>query len=140
MASYNTEQKKLLICFLKKHSDCAFSAEDIAKGMKIEFNENAPGKSTVYRLLQKLLVEGKVKRFEKSTGRQFFYQIIDGSHCDRHLHLKCMSCGKLLHMSDDASQLVLNDVLKSNNFSVDREKTVLFGMCSQCDAQRRRDT
>ena len=136
MSTYNTEQRTLLIEFLKRHSDTAFSAEDSACGIKEEFEGNIPAKSTVYRLLPKLLHEGKVKRFEKSDSRQLLYQIVDGHNCDKHLHLKCVGCGKLLHMSDTASDAVLNDVLLSNHFAIDKEKTVLFGMCSQCERDR----
>lgn len=139
MAIYNTEQKKALVEFLNRHKDEAFSADEIDEKMKEELGERAPGKSTVYRLLPKLLEEGMVKRFEKNNKHQFLYQIVGGESCHSHLHLKCIGCGKLLHMSEAASQAVLNDVFKANDFSIDKEKTVLFGICSQCEKNKDKD-
>lgn len=78
----------------------------------------------------------KSSGLKKATAGQLLYQIVDGHNCDKHLHLKCVGCGKLLHMSDTASDAVLNDVLLSNHFAIDKEKTVLFGMCSQCERDR----
>ena len=132
MSTYNTEQKKQLIDFMTRHAQTAFSADETAKGLEEELGENAPGKSTVYRLLSRLCEEGKVKRFTERGERQSYYQIVAGKHCDRHLHLKCMSCGKLLHMSDEESEKLLGEVLSASEFFVDRENTVLYGRCAEC--------
>ena len=82
----------------------------------------------------------KISHAELRKSLRAIYQqralFIGGHNCDKHLHLKCVGCGKLLHMSDTASDAVLNDVLLSNHFAIDKEKTVLFGMCSQCERDR----
>lgn len=78
MSTYNTEQRKLLIEFLKRHSDTAFSAEDIACGIKEEFEGNIPAKSTVYRLLPRLLHEGKSSGLKKATAGSFYIKLSTG--------------------------------------------------------------
>lgn len=133
MASYKTLQKRILIDFMIKNSETAFSAEVLSERIKAESFEAAPGKSTVYRLLQKLVEEGLVKRMVSGNSRKFVYQIVAGEHCDLHLHLKCTSCGKLFHMEDDESHKLLKRVLEKNNFAIDEKQTVLIGKCIGCD-------
>lgn len=133
MATYQTEQKKLLIEFLKRHGDKAFTIDEIADQMKNEYkNSPLPGKSTVYRLMPKLCGDGLIKKFTKDNSRKSYYQIVDGKDCISHLHLKCTSCGKLVHLSVSASEAVLADVLNNSDFSIDKKQTVLFGKCSGC--------
>ncbi len=132
MSAYNTEQKKLLMDYLLKHGERAFSAEDIVIGLESDFGANAPGKSTVYRLLPKLYEEGRVKRFVKRGCRKMLYQVVDSTRCHNHLHMKCLSCGKLLHMSDAVTNAIFNDIHDNTEFHMDRENTVLFGLCGEC--------
>ena len=49
-----------------------------------------------------------------------------------HLHMKCTECGKLLHMNNDVSKELLNEIFDLSNFSVDKETTVLYGKCKDC--------
>jgi Fur family ferric uptake transcriptional regulator len=132
MAEYATEQKKMLLDFLTKNAHQAFSVDELVSGMKNTYADGVPGISTVYRLMTKLVDEGTVKRFVKGHSRCFVYQIVDGTHCRSHLHLKCMECGKLLHLDDGVSDALLNQIRANNDFSVNEEETVLFGECSAC--------
>ena len=132
MASYQTMQRNVLVEFMKNNCEKAFSAEELSQNIKEAFGDSAPGKSTIYRLLQKLTEEGLVKRMVKGNSRKFVYQISAGEHCDSHLHLKCINCGKLLHMDDSESHKLLMQVFKKNSFSIDERQTVLLGKCGGC--------
>ena len=70
MKSYNTEQRAMLTGFLKDNNESALSAEEIAEGLKEKYKEEAPGKSTVYRLLSRLCEEGSVKRFSSECKKE----------------------------------------------------------------------
>lgn len=131
MAEYKTEQKRLLLGFLKKNSDKAYTIEELIEKMSAE-GGRLPGKSTVYRLMTHLVEEGTVKRFVRGNSRKFAYQIVIGEHCERHLHLKCICCGRLLHLDEDVSRGVLDQVFRTAGFSVSEQKTVLFGSCLEC--------
>ena len=133
MAGYVTEQKKMLSDFLRDHCEQAFSVEDLIEGMRLAYGEKIPGTSTVYRLVTKLVDEGTVKRFVKGHSRHFVYQIVEGEDCRSHLHLKCIGCGKLLHLDEKISNELLNKVRDNSDFSVNEEETVLFGECSDCN-------
>ena len=133
MAHYQTAQKKILTEFLTKNHEKAFSVEELAEGMEREYSKScAPGKSTIYRLIQKMADEVSVKRMIGEHSRKFTYQIAAGEHCAYHLHMKCTDCGRLLHMDDDESLRIMKEILKTNKFRIDERQTVLVGKCSNC--------
>ena len=131
MATYNTHQKEMLVQFLKNNSEHQFSVEDIATALSNTY-QDAPGKSTVYRLIGQLVSNGSVKRFVKGNSRQFLYQIADNEECHHHLHLKCTGCGKLVHMGHALSEQLISNILGENDFSVATDSTTLFGSCREC--------
>ena len=61
MAEYNTEQKKLLLEFLEENHDSAYTIEEISNELKAK--GASVGKSTVYRLMTRLVEEKRVQRF-----------------------------------------------------------------------------
>ncbi|MCI8584401.1 MAG: transcriptional repressor [Lachnospiraceae bacterium] len=133
MAQYQTEQKRILLAYLKAHSEEAFTIEELCERLKSEpAVVSPPGKSTVYRIMPRLVEEGLVKRFVEGNSRKFLYQMVCGAHCDSHLHMKCSVCGKLYHMRDEESEALFMQVMKRHRFQIDEGKTVLFGQCEGC--------
>jgi len=138
MAQYATEQKKILMDFFREHREEAFSVEAIVEGMRAEHGTGiVPATSTVYRLITKLVEEGEVRRFVKGHSRQFLYQIVDREHCHSHLHLRCMDCGKLIHLNERVSDELLDVIGSSSDFSVDEAETVLMGACAECSRAKK---
>ena len=131
MAEYKTHQREVLLNFLSEHSDTPFLIDELVRKLSECYGEKAPGKSTVYRLINRLVEDGTVKRFEKSNSRQFVYQIA-GEECHHHLHMKCLNCGKLLHMDHEQSDELIKLIYGDSSFEVDREQTTLFGCCKEC--------
>ena len=133
VATYNTQQKKELMDFLKKHPERSYTIDEIAAEMKADPDfANPPGKSTIYRLMPGLAEENLVKRFAGSRGTKAAYQIIGGESCHFHIHLKCTSCGRLLYMSDEDSHMIAENLLKAGGFALDLGRTTLFGLCEGC--------
>ena len=126
--SYQTQQKRMLLDFLKENSQTPLSIEQIAAGLT---GENAPGKSTVYRLINRLVEEGAVRRFAKGNSRHFVYQLLDCRDCADHMHCRCVSCGKLFHMNHQLSK-DMERLLAAGGFSLDTGKTTLLGTCKGC--------
>lgn len=123
---YKTQQKLLLYNFLKTNSNSSFSIEEIAEKIPV-------GKSTIYRLISKMITENVVRKFTKPGASGFFYQFIN---CDKrcsHLHLKCTYCGKIFHLNNKTSQNILSFIMQDNAFSVDQNETILMGKCSKCN-------
>lgn len=136
MAEYVTEQKRILKKILEDNSNSAYTVEELMVKLNSVCGGNAPGRSTVYRLITHLVEEGSVKRFVRGNSRKFAYQIVMGEHCDCHLHLKCMDCGRLLHLDETVSDELLEKVRDMSNFSVNEEATVLFGRCGSCKNEK----
>lgn len=138
MAHYQTEQKRILLAYMKAHSEEAFTIEEWCEQLRTEPSLAAvPGKSTVYRIMQKLVEEGLVKRFVKGNSRRFLYQMVCGEHCGNHLHMKCSVCGKLYHMEDEESEALLRQVMTRHHFQIDGGRTVLLGQCEGCSQEDR---
>lgn len=123
---YKTQQKLLLLDFLKSNSSSSFSIEELAERIPV-------GKSTIYRLISKLIAQNHVRRFIKPGARGFSYQFINHDKCCSHLHLKCTTCGKLVHLNNETSQNILSSIMHDNAFSVDQTETILMGKCSKCN-------
>ena len=132
MAEYITEQKTALLNFLRSNHDDAFSVDELTDALNASYGDKAPAKSTVYRLITRLTEDGTVKKFAKTGSRCFVYQIVTEGDCHNHLHLKCLDCGKLIHLDEEISEELLDKVKKINDFSVNEDETVLLGKCAEC--------
>jgi Fur family ferric uptake transcriptional regulator len=132
MREYNTEQKKILTDFLRKNREKAYTIEEIAHELKELYGASAPGKSTVYRLIPHLVEEGQVSRLPRGRGRSFVYQSLEADRCHGHLHMRCMSCGRLIHLDDGLSEELLCKVRDLCGFSVNEKDSILLGNCLSC--------
>lgn len=128
--SYQTEQKKQLLQFLKEHKSQQYTIDEIVSRME---GDKVPGKSTVYRLMKQLVDEELVKRSNVGNSRQFTYQLLDGERCSHHLHMQCESCGKLFHLQEQASRQVEGLLNKNNEFALDVGHCILYGTCKTCN-------
>ncbi|MBP1535334.1 MAG: transcriptional repressor [Ruminococcus sp.] len=132
MGKYNTLQREELIEFMSKHRASAYTVKEIADLMKQDSSiPKPPGESTVYRLIKDLVENGEVKRTVRGNSRTFVYQLTDGETCHHHLHMKCVTCGKLYHMDDESSRELVERILKEDSFEID-SSAVLPGKCGGC--------
>ena len=133
MATYNTSQKKELLQFLEQHKDQAFTIDEMMAAMDADASYIIkPGKSTLYRLLPGLVDAGTVHRFTREQDRKTVYQIVGGSGCHNHMHMKCSGCGKVLHMNDHISRELQKQIEQLNQFKLDLTHTLLYGTCGTC--------
>ncbi len=135
MAHYSTRARRQIIEFLNTDPDRGYTAEELASALQRRYGEQAPGKSSVYRLLSQLAEEELLHRYEEEGSKRSCYRIA-GSHCHEHLHLKCLDCGKLMHMEEEQSAALLSEILKQSGFEVDEYRSVLFGRCG-CKENRK---
>ena len=129
--TYNTTARRELLAFFEEHSDRAFTLDEICD----EMIEHAHGKSTVYRLVPKLVEAGCLRRIPDANTWKATYQFIGGKGCSEHLHLKCKGCGKLIHLDPEISHALGDALKKSRGFTLD-ESTLLFGRCKDCEEER----
>ncbi len=129
-STYQTQQRKILISYLVDAREKQLTIDEIMDGLK-EKGKNVP-QSSVYRLMKKLVDEGVVRRHSKEDSRQYVYQIIESEDCHSHLHLQCTECGKLVHLSHEATREARQWMQGATGFDLDQEKTYLYGKCVDC--------
>ncbi len=126
---YNTKQRKLIEDFLREHKG-HITADKVAIALKEKGYE--VGRTTVWRTLEKMASENKVRKFTSSPRESACYEYITDTECHGHYHLKCTCCGKLLHLDCAQIGLLCEHILSEHGFSLDRTKTVLYGICKEC--------
>ncbi len=134
MQGYKTEQKKILLDYLSSHAERAFSLEELVPPLVAR----GVGKSTVYRLVARLVDEGAVRRYLREGGRGYTYQYFAKKDCHAHLHLRCTDCGRVLHLCEGVSQELRALLSTDCGFALDGEKTMLYGRCAACTEKEAR--
>lgn len=133
MTTYKTEQKRELINFLTKNSHRSFTIDEMCRGMTADANcISPPGKSTVYRLIPKLLDDNIIKQFNNGASCKTTYQLVGGQECREHIHLKCTKCGRILHTGHSFTKQLSNSLRNTEAFQISIDDTVLFGLCKDC--------
>lgn len=125
--TYNTEKRSELLGFLERNADRSFSLEEICASLTVD----GRGKSTLYRQTARLVEEGFVSRIPVGS-RKFVYQYMDKRYCGEHLHLKCLDCGRLLHLDAGVSSTLEKSILEGEGFALDTG-CILYGRCRECN-------
>lgn len=125
---YNTEQRKILLELLHSHEDETLSALSIIDILS-RYNIS---KSAVYRNLADLEKDGKIRRVSRPNERIAYYQYIDDDHCKGKIHISCINCGKTSHLSSDSANSIVNTLINQDEFSLDNNETILYGICKDC--------
>ena len=128
MSKYMTKQRKAMLAYLSAHADEKLSAKQLESALAGE----GVSISAVYRNLSELEKEGKIRRVNQSGSREVFYQYTDGAHCKECLHLSCEKCGKTYHMNMQGAEMLIQNLAQSDEFTIDKANTVLYGICKQC--------
>lgn len=129
MRQYSTRQRQALLAYLTEHPQVPLSAEALCEGVS---RRQPISVSAVYRNLAKLAEDGEVRKVPGEDGKTVLYQYADHAKCSSHLHMQCSGCGRVLHMDEAVSALMVKSLQDSSGFQIDRGKTILYGKCSDC--------
>ena len=128
---YNTAGRRKLVEFMESNADRQYTVEEVFTALT-EDGRNV-GKSSVYRLCEKLCTEGVLRKFKENEQSAATFQYIGtDTDCGRHLHLKCSDCGKLIHLECSMSRELVAHILEEHGFRVDSKRSVLWGKCDAC--------
>ena len=132
---YNTKTRQLILDYLIRNRQHAVSASNILEHLEAE--GASPNPTTVYRYLDKLAGEQRVMKYVADKGEKAVFQYVDeGRHCREHLHLKCVDCGRLIHLDEGVSDALQSDLLCAAGFTVDGRSTTIYGTCAACGRKR----
>ena len=97
---YTTKTRQVILEYMKEQSEVTVSVADIEKYLKemgIKVNT-----TTVYRYLDKLCAEHVVIKYPDLNSDKAVFQFAgEEKKCTDHLHLKCIRCGKVVHLDCD---------------------------------------
>lgn len=129
--SYKTKQSEELIEFLKQNKNRHMTAEEVYG--ELHSNGSTVGRTTVYRHLEKLYAEGAIRKFLTGDNSGACFQYVDNPEaCHNHYHLRCNSCGRLIHTDCDFLNELAEHIKDEHSFYLDTEKTVIYGVCEHC--------
>ena len=129
MKSYNTKARKYILEFLEKSEKTVSVAEILAYLNNNDVNIN---QTTVYRYLNHLLDEGRVLRIVDGASKKALYQLARDETCEGHIHIKCISCGKLEHLDCDFMNELSEHIKENHRFDLKCDNSVLSGVCEEC--------
>lgn len=97
MQGYSTPSRKRILEYLEENKSRTVTVADIENYLAKK--ECAVNKTTIYRFLEKLILEKKVVKYVAQKGKKATFQYIeDGHHCEQHLHLQFTKCGRIFHL------------------------------------------
>lgn len=128
---YNTSQKEKLIEFLINNKEKHTNVQEISAYLR---SEGTPvGTATIYRQLDSLVDTGVVRKFVIDGKTGACYQYIENEKkCREHFHLKCLCCGKLIHLECSQLMEISSHIAEHHGFEIDHSQTVFYGRCSDC--------
>ena len=89
--------------------------------------------TTIYRYLDKLAKDGTVIKYVAEKGCQAAYQYVEpGRGCEQHLHLKCVKCGKIIHLECHFMEEISHHIEESHGFTLQCKNSILYGICRDC--------
>lgn len=129
--SYATVSRKKILGFLEENHDRTVTASDIDAYLREQNSE--VNITTIYRYLDKLVKEETVIKYVAEKGSQAAYQYVERGHrCDEHLHLKCVRCGRIIHLECDFMQEISEHIRKDHGFELQCKNSILYGLCREC--------
>ena len=126
--TYDTKREQALLSLLRAGGEKGLTLKQIADAL----TPDGKGKSTVFRLLSRLTEQGTVRKLPSAEGRHFIYQYTEPGHCTTHLHLKCVACGRYIHLTEAVSTLLRDALARVEHCTLDGQRSLLYGRCEAC--------
>jgi len=124
MERRNTIQKELVLnAVLEMHRHV--TAEEVYNFIKEE--HPTIGKGTVYRNLNILAEEGKIRKVEIPGGADCFDFMLK-----KHYHVKCIKCGNLFDVDMDEIKEMDSFIHDKHGFEFLDYDILFKGICSEC--------
>lgn len=125
-----TEQKKVLLDYMKENKNKHITIKEIREGIKDEI-----GLTTIYRIINSLIKKGTVTKIplENKQGYCYTYnEKTDECHSNEHYHLICEECNKLVHFESVEIEKLQKETSEKEDFVINKDRIVFFGRCKDC--------
>jgi Fur family ferric uptake transcriptional regulator len=129
---YQTRQGQLILDYMKTLGGSHVTVNQLVSRFAAA-GETGISQTTIYRRLEKLLAQGKIRKYFLSDGEGACYQYVEEDQsCQEHFHLKCEVCGDLIHADCELLDTINEHLLADHDFRINALKTVLYGTCKKC--------
>ena len=130
-SNYNTRQREAVLEYIMSHGDTHVTVAQIVSHFMSE--KYSIGRTTIYRHLDKLIREGKLRKYNVDGITGACYQYVNDVEIQqKHLLLKCEGCGELIHLDCDELNEIHQHIYRDHTFMVNTTKTVFYGKCGDC--------
>ena len=130
-SNYNTKQREAILAYIASLGNTHVTAAQIVSHFE---NENiSVGRTTIYRHIDKLIQDGKLRKYNVDgiTGACYQY-IVNNNDRYNQLLLKCEDCGELIHLKCNELDEIHRHIYINHTFKVNTKKTVFYGKCELC--------
>ncbi len=129
------KQDRLFWVFEVPEGKLTISVADIEKYLKTEgIKVNT---TTVYRYLDKLCAEHIVIKYPDLNSDKAVFQFAgEEKKCTEHLHLKCIRCGKVVHLDCDFMDEFKEHLYKDHGFRRIAAGRYVYGICQDCENKK----
>lgn len=124
-----TNQRKAILTMFFENKDEHMTVEEIHQCIMVD-NPDI-GLATVYRnvqLLSELRILNKLKLNDGFTR----YELILNKEEDKHHHLVCKDCGKIIEVKEDLMESIEETLDNHYDFLVSDHQAKFFGFCKNC--------
>ena len=124
--NYKTGQRKLILDYFIKNNNKFVNAEEILNYLKS--NNHEVGLTTIYRFINLLEKNNNVRIEIKNHTKYYQYT---SNACDKHLFLKCKTCGRGMDLKCEEFENINQHIKKEHKFKLDYN-TIIYGTCDNC--------
>ena len=127
MAQYLTETRVKIYNLLKEKQNITISAKEIYEELDKQINL-----STIYRNLDRLEKAGTIIRYVNEKNESTYQFSPKDHHCEEHLHLQCVKCGKLIHLDCHFMDEISEHINSHHGFKIQCKNSIIYGICKDC--------
>ena len=130
--AYKTKQGEEILDYMISTAGRHVNINDISE----HFRENGKsiGTATIYRHLDRLVKDGVVTKYVTDSAGSACYEYLDRNGCGKCdcYHLKCIGCGRLIHLECHEVDHIMRHMEEKHGFAIDPVRTVFYGTCHEC--------
>lgn len=104
---------------------CHATAEEIYQEVIRE--HPTVSRATVYRNLNRLAQEGRIRKLELPTGPDRFDHL-----CHQHYHVRCEKCGRIFDVDMDCIPDLEKNIRDRRGFQITGHDILFRGICPEC--------
>lgn len=123
---YRTKQLDAILTACKSFGESYFTVPQLL-GILSEKDIHL-GTATAYRQLKKLEDKGVLSSAKLANNPCISYRLIDPSESTTS-YMQCEDCGKVIHFDCKEIMKAYNHLECDHNFSINPQKTILYGKC-----------